>query len=80
MYEVSGSEIIAKVKQLNVEQDGEPARISTATYAFHGERNINYYLRKVALPITVISVMSWAVFWINRRELGAPWRHPQQLP
>ena len=69
-WNIVDTQLRAEVTQLNIELDGEPARISTVTYAFLAERNINYYLWKVALPITVISVMSWAVFWINRRELG----------
>ena len=35
------------------------------------ERNYSYYFTKILLPILIILMMSWSVFWINPRELEA---------
>jgi len=34
------------------------------------ERYVSYYIWKIMLPITLIVVMSWSVFWINPKEFG----------
>ena len=70
-WEVVEASTRSDQRKLSVQQASVQAVISLSSYSFSVKRNINYYLWKVALPITVISCMSWAVFWINRRELGA---------
>ena len=69
-WDIMETAIQSGEKKLSIEQNGVQAVIPISSFSFHIRRNINYYLWKVALPITVISSMSWAVFWISRRELG----------
>ena len=69
-WDVVDRQILQYERALEVELDGAQAVIPLSDLRFDVRRNTNYYLWKVALPITVISFMSWAVFWISRRELG----------
>lgn len=39
-------------------------------YLFAAWRNLEYYFWKVVVPLTVIVIMSWAVFWIDPDQLG----------
>lgn len=69
-WDVIDSSMRSYDRELSVEQGDQQAIIPVISYSFQVRRKINYYLWKVVLPITVISCMSWAVFWISRRELG----------
>ena len=49
--------------------------ISTANAAgfglrFEARRHMDYYLWQVVLPLAVVVMMSWAPFWLSRREVG----------
>ncbi len=41
------------------------------TYITNIERNYMYFLSKVYLPIIIILLVSWSVFWINPKEIEA---------
>jgi hypothetical protein len=69
-WSILGRELSEYEETLEVELDGAQAVIPLSALSFTVARSINYYLWKVALPVTVISFMSWAVFWISRKELG----------
>ncbi len=43
---------------------------SQFTFEIHAERITAYYLWKVLLPLCLIVIMSWAVFWINPAKFG----------
>ncbi|MCF6313060.1 MAG: hypothetical protein L3J39_11465 [Verrucomicrobiales bacterium] len=40
-------------------------------FNFHAKRYIGYYLVKVLLPLLMIVMMSWIVFWIHPSESGS---------
>lgn len=42
-----------------------------ASFEFHAKRYIGYYLVKVLLPLLMIVMMSWIVFWIHPSESGS---------
>ena len=42
-----------------------------ATFEFQAKRYIGYYLVKVLLPLLMIVMMSWIVFWIHPSEAGS---------
>ena len=46
--------------------------IQAAGYAFDfiAKRDSRYYVYKVIMPLILIVMMSWAVFWINPKEAG----------
>ena len=47
-------------------------RVSNASFAFvlHARRYAAHFIWKVILPLTLIVVMSWVVFWIDPKESG----------
>ena len=40
-------------------------QIAGYTFEFHATRQVQYYLLKVILPLLLIVMMSWTVFWID---------------
>ena len=46
-------------------------QFSAAVYEIPLKRGSGYFLWKVVLPLCLIVAMSWAVFWIDPRELGS---------
>jgi len=46
-------------------------QFAAAIYAIPLKRGSGYYIWKVVLPLCLIVTMSWAVFWIDPRELGS---------
>lgn len=38
---------------------------------FDAERRVGYYILKIVLPLVIIVMMSWLVFWINPTQSGA---------
>ncbi len=42
-----------------------------ATFEFEATRHIGYYVIKVLLPLLMIVMMSWIVFWIHPSESGS---------
>jgi hypothetical protein len=46
--------------------------LEDAGYAFEftASRNVEYYILKVILPLVLIVIMSWTVFWIQPSETG----------
>jgi Neurotransmitter-gated ion-channel transmembrane region./Neurotransmitter-gated ion-channel ligand binding domain. len=40
-------------------------------FEFTALRNVQYYILKVILPLVLIVIMSWAVFWIDPSDAGA---------
>lgn len=45
--------------------------LSSASFEFHAKRYVGYYLVKVLLPLLMIVMMSWIVFWIHPSESGS---------
>ncbi len=39
-------------------------------FAFEARRHIGYYLFKIMLPLLLIVMMSWIVFWVDPTEMG----------
>lgn len=48
---------------------GEPAQPGFHM-TFHTQRHTGYYLSKVIVPLLLIVIMSWIVFWIDPSEAG----------
>jgi len=51
----------------------EPIReVHAAGFAlrFEAERYVEYYFWQVLLPLTVVVVMSWSGFWVQRSQVG----------
>jgi hypothetical protein len=46
------------------------AKYSIAIYEIIAERNTSYYLFKVLLPLALIVMMSFTVFWVNPERFG----------
>jgi hypothetical protein len=46
-------------------------QFSAAIYEIPLKRGAGYFVWKVVLPLCLIVAMSWAVFWIDPRELGS---------
>jgi hypothetical protein len=46
-------------------------QFAAAVYAIPLKRGSGYFIWKVVLPLCLIVAMSWAVFWIDPRELGS---------
>jgi hypothetical protein len=48
------------------------AEINTPGFAFQFEakRFFTYYFWRIVLPLTVVIVMSWAAFWVDRRNVS----------
>src|SRR6266446_6088562 len=40
-------------------------------FEFTASRNVQHYIWKVILPLILIVVMSWSVFWVSPNEVGA---------
>ena len=47
--------------------EGYPPR-ATFTFVFEAERKIGFYIWKVIVPLILIVMMSWIVFWINPEQ------------
>jgi hypothetical protein len=45
-------------------------RIPEARFTIHVERRYAFYLWKVFLPLLLMVVLSWAVFWVEARDLS----------
>ena len=39
-------------------------------FSFSAKRHMGYYLLKIMLPLLLIVMMSWIVFWIDPKEMG----------
>ena len=44
---------------------GAPFAILSYAFEFTASRNVEHYILKVILPLVLIVIMSWAVFWID---------------
>ena len=45
-------------------------QLSGYAFDFVAKRDSRYYVYKVMMPLVLIVIMSWAVFWINPKEAG----------
>ena len=45
-------------------------KLASFTYELIAKRNYNYFLWKIIIPLIMIVIMSWAVFWIPPSQLG----------
>ena len=45
-------------------------RLSQIDFYFHSQRLQNFYVKKIIIPMVLLVVMSWAVFWLNPADLG----------
>jgi len=52
----------------HTEQKSE--QFSRLQYSLQATRDVNYYRWKVLLPLALIVIMSWTVFWIDPSQLG----------
>jgi len=43
---------------------------SSYTFTIDAQRYVSYYFWKIILPVSLIVVMSWSVFWIDSRQFG----------
>ena len=50
--------------------EGAPT-LPGASFEFEAKRYLGYYLLKVLLPLLLIVIMSWIVFWIHPSEAGS---------
>lgn len=51
----------------------QPVRVIHAAgfaFRFEAERYVKYYFLQVLLPLSVVVVMSWAGFWLQREQVG----------
>jgi len=40
-------------------------------FEFTASRNVQFYILKVILPLVLIVIMSWAVFWIHPKQASS---------
>lgn len=45
-------------------------QVAGFAFQFEAERYFTYYLWQVVLPLTVVVVMSWAGYWVQRNQVG----------
>jgi soluble cytochrome b562 len=45
-------------------------RAAGFVFQFEAKRYIEYYIWQIVLPLTVVVVMSWAGFWVQRGQVG----------
>jgi hypothetical protein len=68
---------LAQWAVLGIRASAEPIRIfNTETtnqmrFAIEVQRKSNFYIRKVFLPLLLMVVLSWTVFWIDNSELNS---------
>ncbi len=64
---------INKVQAIIMSQSIDAIHLNSSEFAFNifAQRRTNYYIWKVILPIILIVLMSWTVFWIDPSQLGA---------
>ena len=65
-WEISDWQMERSRYQFSPERAG-PQLVSTS---FVGKRNLGYYILKVILPLSLIVMMSWAIFWIHPEQSG----------
>ena len=65
-WDISDWQIQTGRYQLSPERVG-PQLVSTS---FVAQRNVGYYVLKVILPLSLIVMMSWAIFWIHPEQSG----------
>ncbi len=58
------------IYRINTEQGHSGLAFSKLNYSFHVQRDISFYRWKVVLPLSLIVIMSWAVFWIEPGQIG----------
>lgn len=51
-------------------QAGEPRRVASYVFAVDLERKPLFYVRLVILPMILIVLMSWSIFWMDKSSLG----------
>ncbi|KPK09120.1 MAG: hypothetical protein AMS20_01015 [Gemmatimonas sp. SG8_28] len=44
--------------------------LARIAYVLEARRAVNYYAWKVVLPLVIIVLMSWAVFWVDPKHVG----------
>ncbi|MFK5923459.1 MAG: hypothetical protein QM496_14875 [Verrucomicrobiota bacterium] len=66
-WEITGWEVDASPLELLEGGNSLPGM----AFEFHAKRYIGYYLVKVLLPLLMIVMMSWIVFWIHPSEAGS---------
>jgi hypothetical protein len=49
---------------------GQPLGVPSYSLSFWAQRHVGYYLLKIMLPLLLIVMMSWIVFWIDPKEMG----------
>ncbi len=65
-WQVTGLE--AGISELLISALDEPR--SGYDLTIHAQRYVSYYIWKIMLPIALIVVMSWCVFWIDPTQFG----------
>jgi hypothetical protein len=59
-----------KVSVEDVEEEREHKSFSQFKATIEVERNTQYYLWKIMLPLIVIMTISWCVFWVDHENIG----------
>ena len=49
---------------------GQPLGVPSFNLTFSAKRHLGYYLLKIMLPLLLIVMMSWLVFWVDPKEMG----------
>ena len=49
---------------------GQPRGVPSFSLTFTAKRHVGYYVLKIMLPLLLIVMMSWIVFWIDPKEMG----------
>jgi len=65
-FEITGSEVV--VEPYDPINSGEGSASIRSTY--FARRKVGYFLVKVIIPLILIVMMSWTVFWIDPAEAG----------
>ena len=52
-------------------KEGGPSLTDTLTFTIQLERNSNYYLYKIIIPVLLILTIAWSVLWIPAKEIEA---------
>jgi hypothetical protein len=69
-YSISGWSIESENIEIGVAEE-RFQDLPNATYFITAERQINFYIWKVIIPLAVVVFMSWLVFWVDPVHIAA---------
>jgi gamma-aminobutyric acid receptor subunit beta len=65
-WEVGQATLTAQVTEMSIARE----RISVVQLTIPVQRYSRYFVYKIVLPLIIIVMMSWSVFWVDPRNLG----------